>query len=72
MQTRHSIQDYVDVVHQGIAKKFNAQKPRKVLIVGAGLAGLSAAYEIPEILKSGICHRASENFRSTGIKIFRF
>ena len=46
MQTTHSIQDYIDVVNQGIAKKFNPEKPRKVVIVGAGLAGLSAAYEL--------------------------
>src|SRR5215216_8134012 len=46
MQTAYSIQDYIDVVNQGMAKKFNAGKPKKVVIVGAGLAGLSAAYEL--------------------------
>ena len=46
MQINHSIPDYVDVVKQGIAKNFNAEKPKKVIIVGAGLAGLSAAYEL--------------------------
>jgi monoamine oxidase len=46
MQSKHSIQDYVDIVNQGIAKKFNSEKPKKVVIVGAGLAGLSAAYEL--------------------------
>ena len=46
MQTTYSIQDYVDVVNQGIAKKFGSERPKKVIIVGAGLAGLSAAYEL--------------------------
>jgi len=46
MQTRHSMQDYVKVVKQGISRNFKAEKPRKVVIVGAGLAGLSAAYEL--------------------------
>lgn len=46
MQTKHSIQDYVDVVNQGIVKKFRTEKPKKVGIVGAGLAGLSAACEL--------------------------
>ncbi|RPJ17967.1 MAG: FAD-dependent oxidoreductase, partial [Chloroflexi bacterium] len=48
MQTRHTIQDYVNVVKQGIAKKFKSERPKKVIIVGAGLAGLSAAYELLE------------------------
>src|SRR5215211_440232 len=46
MQTPYSIPDYVDVVNHGIVKKFSAEKPKKVVIVGAGLAGLSAAYEL--------------------------
>jgi monoamine oxidase len=46
MQTRYSIQDYIDIVNQGIAKKFSAEKPKKVVIVGAGWAGLSAAHEL--------------------------
>jgi len=46
MQTAHSIQDYLDVVTQGIRKKFGDGKPKKVIIVGAGLAGLSAGYEL--------------------------
>ena len=46
MQTKHSIQDYVNVVRQGITKKFPSERPKKVIIVGAGLAGLSAAYEL--------------------------
>ncbi len=48
MQTKHSIQDYVNVVKQGIAKNFKSERPKKVIIVGAGLAGLSAAYELLE------------------------
>ena len=46
MQTNHSIEDYVNVVKQGIAKNFKSERPKKVIIVGAGLAGLSAAYEL--------------------------
>ena len=46
MQTKHTIQDYIKVVKQGIAQNFPAGRPKKVIIVGAGLAGLSAAYEL--------------------------
>ncbi len=47
MQTRHSIKDYIDVVHGGIAKHFESGgHKKKVIVVGAGLAGLSAAYEL--------------------------
>jgi len=46
MASEHSIQDFVDVVNQGIAKKFKGGKPKKVVIVGAGLAGLVAGYEL--------------------------
>ena len=48
MQTQHSISDYVNVVKQGIAINFKSERPKKVIIVGAGLAGLSAAYELLE------------------------
>jgi monoamine oxidase len=46
MQSAHSIQDYLDIVKQGIVKKFGGGKPKRVVIVGAGLAGLSAGYEL--------------------------
>jgi monoamine oxidase len=46
MQSAHSIQDYLDVVNQGISKKFGASKPKRVIVVGAGLAGLSAGLEL--------------------------
>ena len=46
MQSAHSIQDYRDIVKMGIDKKFSTDKPKKVIIVGAGLAGLSAGYEL--------------------------
>ena len=46
MRSEHSIPEYVDIVRQGIAGKFNDGKPKKVVIVGAGLAGLSAGYEL--------------------------
>ena len=34
------------VVKHGIASKFNGTRQKKVIIVGAGLAGLSAGYEL--------------------------
>jgi monoamine oxidase len=46
MRSEHSIPDYVDVVKHGIAGKFDGTRPKKVIIVGAGLAGLSAGYEL--------------------------
>ena len=46
MKSEHSIHDYVDVVKQGIEKKFAAETQKKVIIVGAGLAGLAAGYEL--------------------------
>ncbi len=46
MQSAHSILDYLDVVKQGIAKKYGDGKPKRVVIVGAGLAGLAAGFEL--------------------------
>ncbi len=46
MQSAHSIQDYLDVIKQGIAKKFGSGESKKIIIVGAGLAGLSAGLEL--------------------------
>lgn len=46
MHIQHPIQDYIEIVNQGIAKKFESGKPKKVVIVGAGLAGLAAGYEL--------------------------
>ena len=46
MKSEHSIQDYLDVIRQGIGKKFDPGKPKKVVIVGAGIAGLAAGYEL--------------------------
>jgi monoamine oxidase len=46
MTSRYSIQDYIDVVKLGIVKKFKDSKPKKVIIVGAGTAGLAAGYEL--------------------------
>ncbi|HEX5838681.1 MAG TPA: flavin monoamine oxidase family protein [Anaerolineales bacterium] len=51
MHSQHTISDYIRVVQEGIGKHFEPGRPgKKVLIVGAGLAGLSAAYEL---LKAG-------------------
>ena len=46
MNSELSIQDYIDVVKQGIAKKFKTEKQKKIIIVGAGLAGLAAGFEL--------------------------
>lgn len=46
MNPQRSIAEYIDVVKGGIDGKFERQKPKKVVIVGAGLAGLSAGYEL--------------------------
>ncbi|NUQ85488.1 MAG: flavin monoamine oxidase family protein [Anaerolineales bacterium] len=46
MQSERSIQDYIDIARQGIARKSGAGKTKKVIIVGAGLAGLAAGYEL--------------------------
>ena len=46
MRSEFSMQDYLEVVRQGITKKFEEGKPKKVVIVGAGLAGLAAGYEL--------------------------
>ena len=51
MQSSHSISDYVQVVRGGISKRFaGLGKKKKVVVVGAGLAGLAAGYEL---LKAG-------------------
>jgi len=46
MISAYSIQDYVDVVNHGISSRVEGGKRKRVVIVGAGLAGLSAAYEL--------------------------
>jgi monoamine oxidase len=46
MSSEYSLQDYLDVVNSGIKAKFQAHTPRKIIIVGAGIAGLVAGYEL--------------------------
>lgn len=46
MQSQVSLQDYLDVVKSGIKSRLQDHKPKKVVIVGAGLAGLAAGYEL--------------------------
>jgi monoamine oxidase len=46
MKLVHSIQDYLGVIRNGIRSGFKEGKPKKVVIVGAGVAGLVAGYEL--------------------------
>lgn len=46
MKSAHSIQDYLGVIRNGIKSKFGDGKPKNVVIVGAGLAGLAAGCEL--------------------------
>jgi monoamine oxidase len=46
MDRKQSISDLIDVVKRGIQKKYKGGKSKKVVIVGAGLAGLAAGYEL--------------------------
>lgn len=46
MRSEYSMQDYLEVVRHGIEKKLDGGQPKKVVIVGAGLAGLAAGYEL--------------------------
>lgn len=46
MQTQHSIDDLISIGKRGIRSRYEEGAPKKVLIVGAGVAGLSAAYEL--------------------------
>jgi monoamine oxidase len=41
-----SIQDFVEIVKHGFSKKIQGGGPKKVVIVGAGIAGLAAGYEL--------------------------
>lgn len=46
MSDSYSIQDYVDIAKRGLDQKTKAGKRKKIVIVGAGLAGLAAGYEL--------------------------
>jgi monoamine oxidase len=46
MKTAHSIEEYLEVIRTGIRSKFKDGRPKKVVIVGAGMAGLVAGYEL--------------------------
>ena len=47
MTFENPIQDYVEIVKHGISKKLKDGKPKKVIIVGAGLTGLTSAAITP-------------------------
>ncbi|MFZ5904245.1 MAG: flavin monoamine oxidase family protein [Chloroflexota bacterium] len=47
MSVEYSLDDYLDVIRRGITARFKpGGKPKKVVIVGAGVAGLVAGYEL--------------------------
>src|SRR5512142_561106 len=46
MKTAHSMDTYQAVIERGIRSQFQDAKPKKVVIVGAGMAGSAAAYEL--------------------------
>ncbi|HMZ07148.1 MAG TPA: flavin monoamine oxidase family protein [Anaerolineales bacterium] len=46
MSAEHSVEDYIEVVKKGLGNTFKGGRPKKVVIVGAGLAGLAAGYEL--------------------------
>src|SRR5258708_5516279 len=46
MKLSYSIQDYLEVIRNGIQSKFKVEKPKRVVVVGAGVAGLVAGYEL--------------------------
>jgi monoamine oxidase len=46
MRAAHSDQVYLEVIRNGVRKSFKEGKPKKVVIVGAGVAGLVAGYEL--------------------------
>ena len=47
MNGKFSIPQYEEVIRKGIAKQFKMTgKPKKVIVVGAGVAGLVAASEL--------------------------
>jgi NADPH-dependent 2,4-dienoyl-CoA reductase/sulfur reductase-like enzyme len=45
MNSEYTIQEYIQVVRNGIRPQFKDGKPKKVIIVGAGLAGLAVGYD---------------------------
>ena len=46
MKTAHSMDEYLAVIESGIRSRFPEGKPKQVVIVGAGMAGLVAGYEL--------------------------
>jgi len=46
MKSAHSTNEYSQVIGKGIAERFALRARKKVIIVGAGMAGLVAAYEL--------------------------
>jgi monoamine oxidase len=46
MNPAHSVESYLEVIAKGIGESFEAVRQKKVIIVGAGMAGLVAAHEL--------------------------
>ncbi len=46
MSSERSIQEYIDLMQRGLVKTLGTARPKKVIIVGAGLAGLAAGLEL--------------------------
>jgi monoamine oxidase len=46
MRSAHTIDEYLQVIGRGVAERFASGSRKKVVVVGAGLAGLVAGYEL--------------------------
>ncbi len=46
MKPAHSIPEYLRVIRNGIRAEFKDGRPKNVIVVGAGMAGLVAASEL--------------------------
>ena len=46
MKSAHTIEQYLHVIGNGIEKEFSSGRRKRVVIVGAGMAGLVAGYEL--------------------------
>jgi ribulose 1,5-bisphosphate synthetase/thiazole synthase len=54
MKLAHSIQEYLDIIRKDYQPEFKDAKPKKVIIDGAGVAGLVAGLCSMSCAQSGI------------------